>query len=190
MSRAYWDQIIPGGVPAMTGAAAVMDCADLRDAWRGLGLPWPLTGHTLDVGCGTGRLAAHCERWTGVDLSLRAVEYCRKNGLPAVMPIDGPEDLRVVIAPGAVFRRVVCLSVFTHIPRAERQAYLQVFRELSHWLVVDILPGAEYGGVAATYADPSLFQRDFADVGWARTTTYDRVSPDGVTHRYFALEGA
>jgi SAM-dependent methyltransferase len=170
----------------MTGAAAVMDCADLLDAFDALGVEVPLDGPVLDVGCGTGRLAqlVHGGLYTGVDVSVRAVDYCLDRKLSAWL-IDGPEDL---VRFGGSYATVACLSVFTHVGRDVRRDYLGAFARVAPRAVVDILPGPEGGGVAAWYADPADFLCDARGAGWEARREHQRVSPDGVAHRYYLLD--
>lgn len=178
----YWNRGV-AAVPAMTGAASVMDCSDITDALRGLywRLPQSLD-NVLDVGCGTGRLSKLCNGYLGVDVAIDAIDYCLLNHISAVH-IDGPDDL-----PKGPFGTVCCLSVFTHIGRSDRQAYLRAFRSVAPMLVVDIIPGIEGGGVALWRADPADFMLDLSAIGYAILSIHARTSPDGVTHQYYYCE--
>jgi hypothetical protein len=81
---------------------------------------------------------------------------------------------------------VVCLSVFTHIPRVLRQAYLEWFLGVAPRLLVDILPGEEGGNIGAWYADPDDFAVDMAWAGWAIDGEFDRHAETGYHHRYYS----
>lgn len=176
-ATSYWNQG-EANAPWITGAAAVMDCADLRDACAGLGVTLPLPG-VLDVGCGTGRFAQCCAAYVGVDIARDQVAYARARGLDAHV-IAGPAGL-----PAGPFDWVTCFSVFTHIGRRGRRAYLEAFAERAENLMVDIIPGDGTGDVALWTADPTAFLEDLVGAGWDLVAgPYDRTSPDGVTHRY------
>jgi SAM-dependent methyltransferase len=178
--RAYWNKGV-ANVPMMTGAASVMDCSDLIDACRGLGVDLPL-GDVLDVGCGTGRLAPLCQGYLGVDIAADAVAYCHAQGVHA-RSFDEPCDL-----PEGPFDTICCFSVFTHINRADHVAYLAEFKTRSRQLLVDIIPGDGRGTVALWTARPVMFESDLRHAGYVVMATYDRTSPDGVTHRYYRAE--
>jgi hypothetical protein len=156
---AYWTVSDINAVPRMTGAASVLDASDMADVCGRLALWLPLID-VLDVGCGTGRLAKLCDGYLGVDIAPSAVAYCQREGLNAAL-ITGPEDL----PPG---RRglIACLSVFTHIDRAARRAYLAAFAQRSWWLLVDVIHGAEGGTVQLWQADRDWFLADLASAGY------------------------
>jgi SAM-dependent methyltransferase len=178
--RAYWNKGV-SNVPMMTGAASVMNCSDLIDACRGLGVDLPM-GDVLDVGCGTGRLAPFCQGYLGVDIAGDAVTYCHAQGVHA-RSIDGPSDL-----PAGPFDTICCFSVFTHINRADHVAYLAQFARRAPQLLVDIIPGDGCGTVVLWTARAEMFESDLRHAGYAVQATYDRTSPDGVTHRYYRAE--
>lgn len=188
----YWNQGI-NNVPAMTGAATLMDGADIKEHAERLGFSLPL-GLVLDVGCGTGRLAPFCLKYEGVDIAADAVAYAQAQGVHAHLisgPVDLPHAQKYGVDPGCelVYSWVLCLSVFTHIDRAERLAYLQAFADRvdveDGRLLVDIIPGSGDGDVALWSADPAQFEADLAAAGWHVVATYDRVCPSGPTHRYY-----
>lgn len=175
----YWNVAVDQ-IPAQTGAESVMDCSDLLDALGGLGIEPPLE-RVLDVGCGTGRLSRLCSGYLGVDIAPNAIQYARGSGLRAAV-IHGPNDL-----PDEMPETIACFSVFTHIGRDERQAYLRAFADLDpDLLLVDILPGEEGGSMAVWYADPQDFYTDLRAAWFEVDATYDRIAPDGTLHRYFA----
>lgn len=179
---AYWNRGVEAA-PQVTGAARVMDCRDLVDACRGLGVDLPLR-HVLDVGCGTGRFSQCCEDYLGVDIAADQVAYAQQSGVRAAL-CDGPKTL--VRSNGARADWVTCFSVFTHIDRAERQAYLAAFALCAPRLLVDVIPGDGSGDVALWTADWPTFLEDLATAGWQVVAgPYDRTSPDGVIHRYVA----
>ena len=185
---AYWDKGVRN-VPDMTGAKAVMDCADLREVARVIGFALPLTGAVLDVGCGTGRAAQICAgAYVGTDVAPSMVDYCRKAGLTAYQV-----TLPAALATYGCFDAVLCVSVFTHIPRSLRQDYLAAFSAIAPRVLVDILPsetGVDHGDIAAWYADPDEFLRDVAAVGFDVAGTHD-LSWEGIyTHRYHWLRSA
>ena len=184
--RDFWSVAV-GEVPAKTGAAGVMDCADIREVLAEVGLDLS-TKSVLDVGCGTGRVAQLCGSWVGVDVAPSAVAYCINHGL-AALAIGGPVDLLGRFAApwgDKPFDVIVCLSVFTHIARGDRQWYLRTFRDLTPELLVDILPGEDGGGIPAWYAEPAEFELDLHDAGFDDiVATYQRTSADGHTHLYY-----
>lgn len=164
-------------VPGMTGAASVMDLSDLKPVFEALGIDFS-NAFVLDVGCGTGRLSQVVGQYTGIDVSPSMVAYCEREGIDAKI-IRRMEDIK------GWYDWVACLSVFTHIPRSERQAYLKAFHRVSHKLLVDILPGSESGGIGAWYANVDDFGADLAAAGWVTDGIYEQKSPDGALHRYY-----
>lgn len=173
MYREFWNCEVDE-VPSKTGAAPVMDCSDIKDVLSALDIT--LTD-VLDVGCGTGRLRSLCKCFYGVDVSPAMVHYCLREGIAARL-INGPDELT------GKHEWVTCLSVFTHLPRTERNAYLNAFRSIAPNLLVDILPGKEGGGLAAWHCDPDEFADDLARHDFLVCSTYQRVSLDGAMHLY------
>jgi SAM-dependent methyltransferase len=183
----HWNRGVEN-VPLITGAATVMDCSDLLDVCTKLGVRVPMPS-VLDVGCGTGRWARFCREYVGVDVSDDAIVFAHYAQREAYR-IDGPSDLEFVWTRW-MYRRpitITCFSVFTHIDRPERIAYLRAFHELSLTAVVDIIPGDGRGNVECWTADPFDFLSDLDDSGWAAVRRYSRVSPDGPIHEYYRLE--
>lgn len=187
---AYWDKGVRN-VPDMTGAKHLLDARDLRAVCGALGLTLPL-GSVVDVGCGTGRLSQLCANYWGFDVAPSAVEYCHARGITATLitgpdfHVSGPVDL------------IACISVFTHIDRAERQRYLSAFRRLHvgrpSWhlaprLLVDIIPGNGSGNVALWTADPAEFEADLAAAGYTGAKSVDQAWDQHI-HRYYYAEVA
>jgi SAM-dependent methyltransferase len=171
----FWDVPIDE-VPQKTGAATVMHLGDIRDVLTNFGLDLSeLT--VVDVGCGTGRLAQACGDYYGYDIAPGMVAYAQRVGVRAA-PID-----ELAICPTADI--VCCLSVFTHISRADRQTYLERFAEIAPLVLVDILPGEEGGYPGVWFADPDDFEADLVTHGFGDFESYSRTSPDGAGHRYY-----
>jgi len=187
-AASYWNRGAQR-VPSTTGAETLMDACDFEDITRALGIDRPIDS-VLDVGCGTGRVARHCDHYIGVDIAADAVRYCKARGLDARL-IEGPEHLLTSLglpeAP-ADFTLVLAMSVFTHIDADERQRYLEAFTRLTNLVLVDIIPGSGNGDVSLWTADTAQFERSIAHCGWAIRHTYDRPSPEGVEHRYYLLD--
>lgn len=184
--RDFWSVPVED-VPQKTGAAGVMDCADIRDVLDQVGLDLS-TKAVLDVGCGTGRVSQLCGSWSGVDVSPSAVAYCLNSGLYAFVVAAPIELVGRFAAPFGTrpFDVIACLSVFTHISQDDRRAYLTVFRGLAPELLVDILPGSDGGSIAAWYAEPAEFELDLHDAGFDDiVSSYERTSADGHTHLYY-----
>jgi hypothetical protein len=186
-SASYWNQGIQN-VPVMTGASSLMDGADIREHAEKLGFALPFES-VVDIGCGTGRVSTFARSWyVGYDIAEDAVAYCRASGISACV-IAGPESITIPRdVPHLLAAWLTCLSVFTHIPRPERQSYLSAFVPLAENLLVDIIPGDGSGDVALWTADWELFQHDLTSAGWKMLAWYDRVAPTGPTHRYIRAE--
>lgn len=171
----FWN-VEPHEAPHKTGAASVMDLADIREVLGHFDLDLS-NKKVVDVGCGTGRLAQVCGDYYGYDVAEGMVAYAKQNGVRAALIGDledcGNADI------------VCCLSVFTHIPRYDRQAYLARFAQIAPTVLVDILPGAEEGSIQAWYADRTGFERDLIDAGFGNFDSYGRFSPDGASHLYY-----
>lgn len=175
--RQFWDVPVDQ-VPDKTGAATVMDCSDIQDVLNQLGVD--THGRVVDVGCGTGRMADLSGSWVGFDVAPAMVEYARQHGRDARLT-TGPDDL----ASAGSADLVLCLSVFTHLPRTERQAYLARFSEIAPTVLVDILDGEEGGSIAVWFADRDCFEADLAAAGFTEFDSYKRGSPDGAGHLYY-----
>jgi SAM-dependent methyltransferase len=177
----YWDHGV-ASVPQMTGAAHVMDASDIPSLARDLGFELPM-GEVLDVGCGSGRIARHCTKYVGADISQDAIAFCRGNGLDALL-IDGPQSLPA----RSDFDMVTCLSVFTHIDEPERAAYLRKFRHLAEWLLVDVIPGDGTGGIPFWTASLGRFGLLLRAEGYEVMSETERKARAGdyVHHYYFA----
>ena len=206
---AYWNQGV-AQVPTMTGAASLMDGSDICAHATALGFTLPFAS-VLDVGCGTGRLAQFVTcypesgrpKYIGCDIARDAVTYCRQLGLEA-FEITGPSNLPQSLHPieldgvqcwwlfpgeeRRVFEWITCLSVFTHIPRSERKAYLREFTTRAPNLLVDIIPGDGSGDVAMWTADVPGFEADLDETGWRVMAQHDRPCPSGPTHRFYRCE--
>ena len=183
-TRRYWNRGVDM-VPLWTGAAAVMDCHDLRDACARLGVRVPLAGRVLDVGCGTGRWQPFCFAWQGLDISTDAVAFARRCGRMAyAIEGYGPAALDGWLGDT---EWVCCFSVFTHIGPEERHDYLEAFTRVTTQVLVDIIPGDGLGDVALWTADVAQFEDDLALTGWAIRQAVERTSPDHVVHRYYYL---
>jgi SAM-dependent methyltransferase len=173
----YWDAGIDA-VPRMTGAASVLDASDMTGVCERLGIALPLA-NVLDVGCGTCRLARICDGYIGTDIAPSAVAYCRRAGREALIT-HSPADL-----PMGPFGIVTCLSVFTHIDREARRAYLAAFAERTARILVDVVHGDEGGDIRLWRADVSGFVEDLAVTGFVVTATTPGVGISAA-HTYYA----
>lgn len=173
----YWERGV-SQVPFVTGASKLLDARDMKELADALHFKLPL-GSVLDVGCGTGRIAKHCERYHGVDISRDAVHYCQQHGLAADV-IEGPDSL-IGYEPVDV---ITCMSVFTHISDGDRALYLAAFAPIALWLLVDIIPGTGGGDVAAWTAKPEEFVEQLKAFGFKVDAVYEKAE-DGFRHRYY-----
>lgn len=155
----YWDRG-ERNVPDMTGARLLLEANDLPILAESLGFTLPLVD-VLDVGCGTGRIAKHCVDYHGVDIAQSAVDYCRHRGLRADL-IHSVTDL-----PDDTYGFITAMSVFTHIDRPERQAYLAEFAKRAPFIMVDIIAGDGSGDVAMWTAVPSEMEDDVRSAGFS-----------------------
>jgi SAM-dependent methyltransferase len=174
----YWDRGIDA-VPVMTGAATVLDASEIAAVCGRLWLEFPLP-NVLDVGCGTGRFAKLCNGYVGVDIAPSAVAYCQREGLTA-STISGPDDL-----PAGPFGLIACLSVFTHINRDARRAYLRAFAERADRVLVDVIHGTEGGDVTMWRADLAGFRADIAEAGFRVHASTQGVGI-GALHTYYSV---
>ncbi len=173
--RDYWTTS-QDNVFYLTGAVNATGVEDIQEVLDGFDVS--LTD-VIDVGCGTGRISKLCKIYRGFDISPSQVEYAKSKGLNAEL-LDGPESLKGLKADW-----VLCLSVFTHISRDDRQAYLDVFKTIAPNLLVDILPGAEGGSVPAWYANQEDFESDLQGAGYRYSSL---VRYPGHYHRYYLAE--
>lgn len=177
--REYWEGLAGMGVPYATGVQNDSESWDL-DVHEKHGWGWD--GRLLDIGCGTGRVAARAADYTGVDISRPMVDFCRAKGLRADA-IEGPDDL-----PAGPFDRVTMLSVMTHMGREDRRAYLRAIRaRLTGEAIIDILPGVEMDGIARAQADDPTFRADLAEAGFSIIEWHEIRSRDNNLHRYFRV---
>jgi SAM-dependent methyltransferase len=181
--REYWSGLAAShGVPAATGLQKGVEYTeDIEKVCATMGFTFE--GRVLDIGCGTGRIAALAPNYHGVDVCPEMVEYARSKGRRANL-IEGPESL-----PGrARFNRVCILSVFTHVSREVRQAYLEAAHRLLRpegELLVDIFIGPEGGGFPFWKADRAAFLSDAAKFEVLGETT---LNFDGSgDHTYFRM---
>jgi SAM-dependent methyltransferase len=82
----------------------------------------------LDIGCGTGVVLRDLETWAnpvGLDMSLLALNFCRRRGLPHMVQADG------VLLPiqSDTLNAVIGLDIFEHI-EDDDAAFTEVFRVL------------------------------------------------------------
>lgn len=171
----YWDHGVKN-VAAMTGALGLLDAHDIMELCQVMGIKLPLRS-ALDVGCGTGRVAPLCRSYVGVDIAPSSIEYCVQNNLNAYL-ISGADSL-------GQWRTewTLALSLFTHMDRTERRAYLAKFR--SKYLLADIIPGDGSGEVAKWTADVTEFMADLDEANYKVVRTADKVGLDHVFHQYF-----
>ena len=120
-AKAYYDQYWSAGLadfplpPALE--AALGDLVEPRLEW-------------LDFGCGAGRtyarsIAPQASRYIGVDVSERAVELARENGLEAELISDAGR----IPFEDASFDRAICIEVFEHL-FAPQEAAAEIRRVL------------------------------------------------------------
>lgn len=180
---AYWTRGV-AHVPQTTGAATLLDGDDIRGICRMLNIKLPFFS-VVDIGCGSGRMAQFVDRtYFGYDISPDCVSYCQGRGIDATHITDVDDiDLSTPVD------WVTCLSLFTHMDRAERQRYLEVTTQLSKNLLADIIPGDGSGNVAMWTADEALWSWDLEHAGYTIIGTFEKNAPIGThTHKYFRCE--
>lgn len=185
--RAYWTGLaeqfgVAGATGLQTGEEYV---ADLEAAFAATG--FTLRGAVLDIGCGTGRLAKLVPplMYRGVDITPAMVEYAVAHGRKATL-IEGPESFDGWL--DEQWDRIVMLSVFTHVSREVRKAYLAVIARLlaaDGEALVDIFAGAEGGGFRFWSADPDDFRADAAPLVIA--STFAQNYDGSGEHTYYRL---
>lgn len=172
----YWDKGARN-VPDMTGSKHLLDARDLKAVCEVLDIPLPFRS-VLDVGCGTGRLSQIATRYHGADIAPSAVEYCHERAIAATL-IVSPDDL-----PKGPFQFVTAISLFTHISREARQAYLSAFAARADDLLVDIIPGDGAGDVSVWTARPEDMLADLQAAGYEAVGVIEH-QWDDFTHRYY-----
>lgn len=127
----------------------------------------PLAGRTalraLDVGCGTGLLLDHLERWplageaVGIDVSPHALAYCTARGRRRVVEASA---VHLPWASGR-FDLVVCIDTLQHLsPQgADRAAVAEMARVLAPGGVLYLRTNAAWGHRPVTGARPDLYRR-------------------------------
>lgn len=173
----YWD----GQHVYNATAGGRSDTDDFTEWSEGTG--FILKGRVLDIGCGSGRMAERCEDYTGVDITPSFVEFCIGRGLNVSL-IDTATDM-----PPGPFDRILMSSVMTHMPHADRLAYLPHIRSrLAGEALIDILPGAhDDGSVRAWHCDADIFRSDLGAAGFKVIRTFEWTARDGWTHLYFRI---
>src|SRR5688500_18153620 len=86
-------------------------------------------GALLDLGCGTGVVLRELEERgfaTGLDMSVLALDFCRKRGLSRLVQADGTA---MPISTDTV-RAIVALDVFEHIEN-DSAAFAESYRALA-----------------------------------------------------------
>jgi len=182
VDAAYWDRGWRN-VPDMTGARRLLDAPDLREIAAALVIELPLRD-VLDVGCGTGRAAQVCTSYVGTDIAPSAIEYCERKKIPAML-MTGSHDL-----PPGQFQTVLCISVFTHMGRDERRAYLAAFARKADELIADIIIGDGTGDVAVWTAVREEFEADLREAGYVHSHPVDFQWDDHVHSYCFAEQVA
>lgn len=94
----------------------------------------------LDAGCGEGYVQrglyarGHRAEWTGVDMSMGAVEYARRQAPESRWEVA---DLRATRFAARSFDLVLCSQVLEHIPEPERVRD-ELARVSTRWLLISV----------------------------------------------------
>lgn len=110
--------------------------AEIRTLFEKGGMPFGVPGQTIvDFGCGCARVLRHLvpeetqARFHGVDVDAQAIEWCRKN-LAGRAEFAVTERLPPLPFEDASVDVVYGVSVFSHIPEEDQQAWLAEFTRI------------------------------------------------------------
>jgi cyclopropane fatty-acyl-phospholipid synthase-like methyltransferase len=186
--RDYWQSLADHyGVARATGLQEGTEyTADIEQVCAATG--FTLKGRVLDIGCGTGRIAVLVKgSYVGADITPAMVEYALAHGRSARL-IEGPESFDVALPD--FFDRITMLSVFTHVSREVRRAYLAVIARLlkpEGEALVDIFIGPENGDYSYATGERVTFVADIEAAGLTVVSTYAQDYDGTGAHNYFRL---